>query len=167
MAGRTGHRLVGLVARTLFADQPADTVAVYEGEHVAHTGSALAAGFMIQGIASNLPAAAQSDTPEHRRECSTRDCPPRRLFFSPMRDEHDDELDEGFPLGDGTADTTAAVTCPYCGELSEIALDPGSGASQEYVEDCPVCCRPWRVVVSYHSDGTADARAEASHDVLE
>ena len=59
----------------------------------------------------------------------------------------DDRLDEEFPLGDGTADTEAVVRCPYCGEASEIALDPGGGASQEYVEDCPVCCRPWQVQV--------------------
>src|SRR3954453_3991594 len=68
----------------------------------------------------------------------------------------DDRLDEEFPLGDGTADTDAVVHCPYCGETSEIALDPGGGASQEYVEDCPVCCRPWTVYVSYAPDGAAE-----------
>lgn len=66
-----------------------------------------------------------------------------------------DELDEEFPLGDGTADTSATVSCPYCGEACEIPLDPGSGARQEYVEDCPVCCQPWRVRVDYAPDGTA------------
>ena len=45
----------------------------------------------------------------------------------------DDALDEAFPLGDGTADTGATVVCPYCGQAVEIALDPGSGARQEYV----------------------------------
>jgi Cysteine-rich CPXCG len=68
----------------------------------------------------------------------------------------DDDLDEEFPLGDGTADTGAVVRCPYCGEASEITLDPGGGASQEYVEDCPVCCRPWTVYVSYEPDGAAE-----------
>ena len=37
-----------------------------------------------------------------------------------------DELDDEFPLGDGTADTVAHVVCPYCGEENEIAVDPGS-----------------------------------------
>ena len=65
-------------------------------------------------------------------------------------------LDAGdFPLGDGTADTDAAVHCPYCGEAVEIALDPGGGAVQEYVEDCQVCCRPWRVRVHYGAHGVA------------
>ncbi len=72
----------------------------------------------------------------------------------------DDGLDEEFPLGDGTAETGASVRCPYCGEINDIALDPGSGSEQEYVEDCQVCCRPWRVAVRYLPDGSADVSAE-------
>ncbi len=72
----------------------------------------------------------------------------------------DDSLDEEFPLGDGTAEMGATVRCPYCGEINEIALDPGSGNQQEYVEDCQVCCRPWHVVVRYLPDGTAAVSAE-------
>ena len=71
-----------------------------------------------------------------------------------------DPLDEEFPFGDGTADGEAAVACPHCGEVNTITLDPGSGSSQEYVEDCQVCCRPWRVVVRYGGDGTAAVSAE-------
>ncbi len=37
------------------------------------------------------------------------------------------------------------IQCPYCGEWVTIFVDPGGGASQSYVEDCPVCCRPWVV----------------------
>ena len=73
---------------------------------------------------------------------------------------HDDDLDAEFPLGDGTAETSAEVCCPYCGEISEIALDPGSGTDQEYVEDCPVCCQPWRVRVRYHSTGAAQVSVD-------
>jgi hypothetical protein len=72
----------------------------------------------------------------------------------------DDELDEEFPLGDGTAETGATVACPYCGEINEIALDPGSGTAQEYVEDCQVCCRPWRLMVHYLPDGSVEVSAE-------
>jgi hypothetical protein len=72
----------------------------------------------------------------------------------------DDELDEEFPLGDGTAETGATVWCPYCGEINEIVLDPGSGGEQEYVEDCQVCCRPWRVTVRYLADGRAEVSVE-------
>jgi len=37
------------------------------------------------------------------------------------------------------------VECPYCGEFVTIFIDPSGGESQTYVEDCPVCCRPWVV----------------------
>lgn len=77
-----------------------------------------------------------------------------------MPSEHDDELDEEFPLGDGSADTEATVVCPHCGESVEITLDPGSGAAQEYVEDCEVCCRPWRVLVRYDRRGQATVEIE-------
>jgi hypothetical protein len=82
-----------------------------------------------------------------------------------IADEPDDAgLDEDFPLGDGTADTDADVSCPYCGEPVTIALDPGSGTRQEYVEDCQVCCRPWQVTVAYTADGSAVVDVQAQDD---
>ena len=33
------------------------------------------------------------------------------------------------------------LRCPYCGKAFETMID-GSAGSAEYVEDCPVCCRP-------------------------
>jgi len=71
-----------------------------------------------------------------------------------------DDLEKEFPLGDGTADTDAEVRCPYCGEINEIVLDPGSGTDQEYVEDCQVCCRAWRVLVSYDVHGEAQVSVD-------
>lgn len=80
-------------------------------------------------------------------------------------DEDDDRaLDAAFPLGDGVAEGAATVWCPYCGEPSEVAVDPGGGAHQTYVEDCPVCCRPWRVTVSYQPDGTASVWAQTDDE---
>jgi hypothetical protein len=35
----------------------------------------------------------------------------------------------------------ATITCPYCWEAIEVALDL-SVESQQQVEDCSVCCRP-------------------------
>jgi hypothetical protein len=37
---------------------------------------------------------------------------------------------------------TTTYTCPVCGQVNETAVDPSQGASQTYVEDCQVCCRP-------------------------
>ena len=47
-----------------------------------------------------------------------------------------------------------SLTCPYCGEPVDVMIDEGGGESQSYVEDCPVCCRPWQVEVTQdHDDG--------------
>ena len=75
-----------------------------------------------------------------------------------------DPLDDDFPLGDGVADVDATVRCPYCGESVEITLDPGSGPTQRYVEDCEVCCRPWLVHVSYDGSGAAHVAIEPADD---
>jgi hypothetical protein len=32
--------------------------------------------------------------------------------------------------------------CDACGEQIVIPFDLSAGGRQEYVEDCPVCCRP-------------------------
>jgi cysteine-rich CPXCG protein len=73
-----------------------------------------------------------------------------------------EELDEEFPIGDGTAETEALVSCPHCGKSSEVSLDPGSGDDQEYVEDCQVCCRPILMYVRYGRDGSAEVEVYAS-----
>jgi hypothetical protein len=38
------------------------------------------------------------------------------------------------------------VTCPYCGEEVEIYVEPDVRGS--FVQDCEVCCNPWRIRVS-------------------
>src|SRR4051812_1085021 len=38
-----------------------------------------------------------------------------------------------------------AVTCPYCGETVEIYVEADVRGS--FVQDCEVCCNPWRVRV--------------------
>ena len=42
------------------------------------------------------------------------------------------------------------VTCPYCGETVEIYLEPDMGGS--FVQDCEVCCNPWRVRIRGRSE---------------
>lgn len=89
------------------------------------------------------------------------------LDRGPFDESADDEslddgsLDDEFPLGDGTADTGAVVVCPYCAQAVQLTLDPGGGASQDYVEDCEVCCQPWRVRVRYDAYGAADVQVIA------
>ena len=89
---------------------------------------------------------------------------PAAAITSPSMHANGDDPVEDFALGDGTADTVANVVCPYCGEENEIAVDPGSGDSQEYIEDCQVCCRPWRVFVSYDGTGAVHVHLDAADD---
>lgn len=39
------------------------------------------------------------------------------------------------------------ASCPYCGEPVLVAVAPEDAQGADYVEDCPVCCRPWQVQV--------------------
>lgn len=72
-----------------------------------------------------------------------------------MFDDHDDEFWAELP------DETAHADCPYCGESCEIIVDPGGGEHQSYIEDCPVCCRPWQVRVDwYHGEAVIQLEAE-------
>jgi hypothetical protein len=66
------------------------------------------------------------------------------------------EFEEPLSPAEGYVDTTAFVSCPYCGAEVEMVLDPGGGSLQEYVEDCEVCCNPWQVVVRYDDEGAAE-----------
>ena len=40
-----------------------------------------------------------------------------------------------------------SIQCPYCGETIEVLIDESAG-EQQYIEDCPVCCRPIEIAVS-------------------
>lgn len=78
--------------------------------------------------------------------------------------QRDPDLPEDFEDSDRPTDMEASVKCPYCGETVAISLDPGSGSVQDYVEDCQVCCQPWRVMVTYNRDGSADVELEKADD---
>jgi hypothetical protein len=58
-------------------------------------------------------------------------------------------------------ETEASYTCQSCGETIVIPLDPTAGARQEYVEDCPVCCRPHLIRVTWDQEGQVSVVAEA------
>ena len=48
------------------------------------------------------------------------------------------------------AEDSFPVVCPYCGEQVEIYLEPDVKGT--FVQDCEVCCNPWRVTVSTDGD---------------
>lgn len=51
------------------------------------------------------------------------------------------------------------IQCPYCWEMIEITVDC-SVTSQEYVEDCEVCCRPIVMKVEILSSGLPEVLVE-------
>jgi Cysteine-rich CPXCG len=42
-------------------------------------------------------------------------------------------------------DNEFEVTCPYCGETLAIYVE--SDLRGSFIQDCEVCCNPWRVRV--------------------
>ena len=51
--------------------------------------------------------------------------------------------------------------CSACGEEIVVPVDLSAGEEQEYVEDCPVCCRPHRLRVEIDARGRVTVQAEA------
>lgn len=55
----------------------------------------------------------------------------------------------------------ATYICSACGEEIVIPIDFSLGLNQEFVEDCPVCCRPNVIRVEIDDDGETRAWAES------
>lgn len=54
----------------------------------------------------------------------------------------------------------ASYACDACGEEIVIPVDMSAGKTQEYVEDCPVCCRPNIIHIEIDEGGNVRAWAE-------
>lgn len=54
----------------------------------------------------------------------------------------------------------ASYVCDACGEEIVVPIDMSAGSSQEYVEDCPVCCRPNVIRIEVDEDGEVRVWAE-------
>ncbi|MEZ6132090.1 MAG: CPXCG motif-containing cysteine-rich protein [Planctomycetaceae bacterium] len=55
----------------------------------------------------------------------------------------------------------ATYLCDHCGEEIVVPIDVSQGQSQEFTEDCPVCCHPNVVCVSLDDDGSVSAWASS------
>ncbi|WP_262368499.1 CPXCG motif-containing cysteine-rich protein [Marinomonas sp. IMCC 4694] len=53
------------------------------------------------------------------------------------------------------------ISCPYCGESIEVIIEMLED-SQEYIEDCQVCCRPivFTIDVAFDGSQTVYVRSE-------
>ena len=54
----------------------------------------------------------------------------------------------------------ASYVCDACGEEIVVPVDLTQGSSQQYVEDCPVCCRASVIHVEIDVNGNARLWAE-------
>ncbi|HUY89490.1 MAG TPA: CPXCG motif-containing cysteine-rich protein [Pirellulales bacterium] len=54
----------------------------------------------------------------------------------------------------------ACYLCDWCGEEIFVPIDASAGDSQEYVEDCPVCCSPNVIHVEIDDEGEVRAWSE-------
>jgi len=58
----------------------------------------------------------------------------------------------------------ASYLCDACGEQIVIPVDLSQGAHQQYVEDCPVCCRANVIQLEVDPNGELRAWAEPEQD---
>jgi hypothetical protein len=54
----------------------------------------------------------------------------------------------------------ASYICNSCGQEIVVPIDLSEGMSQEYTEDCPVCCCPNVIRVEVDEDGDVRVWAE-------
>ena len=58
----------------------------------------------------------------------------------------------------------ASYHCNACGEEIVIPVDLSAGSNQEYVEDCPVCCRANVIHVEIEEGGELRTWANLEQD---
>ena len=51
-------------------------------------------------------------------------------------------------------------TCPYCWETISMLLD-NSISSQQYIEDCEVCCNPIQVTLRFFNTELIDFQVDS------
>lgn len=53
------------------------------------------------------------------------------------------------------------IGCPFCAEPITILIDTSAG-SQDYIEDCQVCCRPMQIQLEVDDDDIASLRIDCA-----
>jgi predicted DsbA family dithiol-disulfide isomerase len=58
--------------------------------------------------------------------------------------------------------TEHLISCPFCAETMTILIDASAG-SQQYIEDCQVCCRPMQVNLTLrHGDDVVEVEVDCA-----
>lgn len=55
------------------------------------------------------------------------------------------------------------ISCPYCGEVIDVVVEVLDD-SQEYIEDCQVCCRPIVFNIDVAFDGSTLVQVRSEND---
>lgn len=55
------------------------------------------------------------------------------------------------------------IQCPYCWEEIDIMVDCSAG-SQQYIEDCQVCCEPISLVITCHENALPNVEAQRENN---
>ncbi len=55
------------------------------------------------------------------------------------------------------------IDCPYCGERISLLIDCSVG-TQDYVEDCQVCCKPMHIRVTVDDEGLPQVEVRREDD---
>jgi DNA-directed RNA polymerase subunit RPC12/RpoP len=58
----------------------------------------------------------------------------------------------------------ASYICTSCGEEIVVPIDLSAGESQEYTEDCPVCCHPNAIRIEVSENGDIQVWADRESD---
>lgn len=61
--------------------------------------------------------------------------------------------------------TEKSVGCPYCGETIKVLID-SADLSQQYIEDCQVCCQPINFLISESIDGDLTVNVYSDDEVF-
>lgn len=73
---------------------------------------------------------------------------------APLDDPDAGEFPAAAATDPGNTTTDSTVACPFCGEPTELFLEPGGDrGKQEFVEECPACSRDFEVEVDWDDAG--------------
>ena len=76
-------------------------------------------------------------------------------MYDDIEDIEDIDQPNGHDHDMQSLEEEASYVCDSCGEEIVVPLDNTAGRSQQYVEDCPVCCCPNVIYVEIDEDGHA------------
>tara|TARA_R110001583_G_scaffold25094_11_gene91172 strand:- start:283 stop:480 length:198 start_codon:yes stop_codon:yes gene_type:complete len=57
------------------------------------------------------------------------------------------------------------ISCPYCGEQISVTIEI-IDESQEYIEDCQVCCRPITFDIAVEFDGSPSISVRTENETM-